>query len=151
MYEVEYCNDITIRDGTVTLAVFQVVAVESNTPAVALNVAMGQYIELSDIGDKAEATIVQHYQSQLASGERQIIVIELQAFPHIQAHIDSRDQCKVNSDEGEDRFSKSIVELWQNYDQTNELPLIITHADTMSCILKRHTLATGKSTLIGSV
>jgi hypothetical protein len=120
--DVFQCHDVSCSDAKMALA-----AAFASTP---------DLVTFKDINFYAETMIVDHLRPSLNATKRQLIVIELQAFPFLQARIDDRDQRVVNPDT--DPFSLDIIKLWESYDPATEIPLIITNPDIGHCGLKRH-------------
>jgi len=135
-----YVEDVE-RDGQ-RAKVFQVLEGHFADPELSIAVALAhtpRRVPLRECGAAAEAEVVQALRPALAPDQRQLIVLDLQAFPFLVAYVDARDQRQVNADESQ--FSKDIVQLWEGYDQAAEVPLIITNPDTGFCGLKRIPLA----------
>lgn len=120
--------------------VFQCMDGVFNSPLMANAVAIGEtpdHVPFDDINMLAERKIVKHFRPLLDSFRRQLIVIELQAFPYIQCHLDSENQREFNSGDNS-KFARDVVSVWETYDQSKEIPIIILNTDTGACGLKRH-------------
>jgi hypothetical protein len=118
--------------------VFRVTGGDFEDPAMAIAVSMGStapHVSLRDVGALAENFIVSNMQDQFKGNEPRVLVIDLQSFPFPIAYVDKRDQRELNSDVSQ--FSKDIIALWESYDHTTEIPLIIVNLDIEFTGLKR--------------
>ncbi len=74
-------------------------------------------------------------------GGRCIVVMDLSDFPVAVAYVDHRDQLQVLEDDDDNAFLRDIAALWNVYDPTRCIPLLVANsrASQLTLLLVKHT------------